>query len=145
MVPQILQELEGFEEDTTPLLFVGATNKPWMLDDAMMRPGRLDARILVPLPDAPARFKLLEIYMSERPLAEDIDFGELCDKLAGYSGADIASIAERAARFAFMESIAGKDSRPITMKDVLQVIEATKPSVKQPDLARYARFTETGQ
>lgn len=145
VVPQILQELEGFEEDTTPLLFVGATNKPWMLDNAMMRPGRLDARILVPLPDAPARFKLLEIYMSERPLAEDVDFGELCDRLDGYSGADIANIAERAARFAFMESIAGKDHRPITMKDVVQVIEATKPSVKPADLARYARFAETGQ
>ncbi len=144
VVPQILQELEGFEEDTTPLLFVGATNKPWMVDDAMMRPGRLDARILVPLPDAPARFKLLEIYMGKRPLAEDVDFGVLCDKLDGYSGADIASVAERAARFAFMESIAGKDNRPITMKDVLQVIEATLPSVKPSDLARYERFTQSG-
>ena len=144
-MPQLLQELEGFEEDTTPLLFVGATNKPWMLDDAMMRPGRLDARIYVPLPDAPARFKLLEIYMSKRPLAEDVDFGELCDRLAGYSGADIANIAEQAARFAFMESIAGKDNRLITMKDVLQVIEATQPSVRASDLARFARFTETGQ
>jgi len=145
VVPQLLQELEGFEEDTTPLLFVGATNKPWMLDDAMMRPGRLDARIYVPLPDAPARFKLLEIYMNKRPLAEDVDFGELCDKLEGYSGADIASIAEQAARFAFMESIAGKDSRQITMQDILKVIEATLPSVKPADLARYERFTETGR
>lgn len=145
VVPQILQELEGFEEDTTPLLFVGATNKPWMVDDAMMRPGRLDARILVPLPDAPARFKLLEIYMGKRPLAEDVDFGVLCDKLDGYSGADIANVAEQAARFAFMESIAGKDNRPITMKDVLQVIEATLPSVRPSDLVRYERFTQSGQ
>ncbi|MCH8968133.1 MAG: ATP-binding protein [Planctomycetes bacterium] len=145
VVPQILQELEGFQENATPLLFVGATNKPWMLDDAMMRPGRLDARIYIPLPDAPARFKLLELYMSNRPMAEDVNFGELCDRLEGYSGADIAGIAEQAARFAFMESIAGKDSRQITMKDILQVIEATLPSVKPVDLARYERFTETGR
>ncbi len=145
VVPQILQELEGFEEDTTPLLFVGATNRPWMLDEAMMRPGRLDARIYVPLPDAPARFKLLEIYFSNRPLAENIDFGELCDKLEGYSGADIANIAEQAARVAFMESIAGKDGRLIAMKDILQVIDATLPSVKKPDLARFERFNETGR
>ena len=145
VVPQILQELEGFAEDSTPLLFVGATNKPWMLDDAMMRPGRLDARIYIPLPDAPARFKLLEIYLSDRPLANDIDFGELCDRLEGYSGADIASIAERAARVAFMESIAGKDDRLIAMKDIVQVIDATLPSVRASDLARFERFVATGE
>jgi transitional endoplasmic reticulum ATPase len=62
VVPQILQELEGFDRAAhRPLLFVGATNKPWLLDDAIMRPGRFDARVYVGLPDAPARFKLLEI------------------------------------------------------------------------------------
>ncbi len=142
VVPQILQELEGFEEHPRPLLFVGATNKPWMLDDAMMRPGRLDARIYVPLPDAPARFKLLEIYLSKRPLADDVDFGALCDRLEGYSGADIASIAEQAARNAFLESIAGQKARAISMADVLQVLGSTRPSVRPADLARFERFNQ---
>ena len=110
-----------------------------------MRPGRLDALIYVPLPDAPARYKLLEIYLSKRPMAGDVDLGVLCDRLEGYSGADIANIAEQAARKAFLESIAGQEGREITMKDILQVIDATLPSVKEADLARFERFVTTGQ
>jgi transitional endoplasmic reticulum ATPase len=145
VVPQILQELEGFDALERPLLFVGATNKPWMLDEAMMRPGRLDARIYVPLPDAPARFRLLELYLGPRPIADDVDFGSLCDRLEGYSGADISSVAERSARAAFLESIDGQDTRSITMQDVLSVIDTTAPSVNATDLARFARFASTGE
>ena len=143
VVPQILQELEGFDRTgDRALLFVGATNKPWMLDEAILRPGRLDARIYVGLPDAPARFRLLEIYFVGRPLAEDVDFGELCDRLDRYSGADIKNIAHRAAQLPFMEAIAGKDARPISRHDIMTVVEATPPSVNPADLIRYEKFTE---
>ena len=146
VVPQILQELEGFDRtEDRALLFVGATNKPWMLDEAMLRPGRLDTKVYVGLPDPPARFKLLEIHLGDRPLAEDVDFGRLCDMLEGYSGADIRNVAQRAATIPFMESIAGQDPRPISMQDLVTVIEATSRSVNDADLARYERFTETGK
>ncbi|NOX59194.1 MAG: ATP-binding protein, partial [Planctomycetes bacterium] len=76
VVPQILQELEGFDRSgDRALLFVGATNKPWLLDEAMLRPGRFDTLVYVGLPDAPARYKLLEIHMGDRPVADDIDLG----------------------------------------------------------------------
>ena len=143
VVPQILQELEGFDrKGDRALLFVGATNKPWMLDEAILRPGRLDAKIYVGLPDAPARFRLLEIYFGDRPLADDVDFGECCDRLDGYSGADIKNIAQRAAQLPFMEAIAGKDERPISRKDIMAVIDETPPSVNPSDLVRYERFAE---
>ena len=143
VVPQILQELEGFDrKGDRALLFVGATNKPWMLDEAILRPGRLDAKIYVGLPDAPARFRLLEICFGDRPLADDVDFGELCDRLEGYSGADIKNIAQRAAQLPFMEAIAGKDERPIGRQDIMTVIEDTPPSVNPADLIRYERFTD---
>jgi len=146
VVPQILQELEGFErKGARALLFIGATNKPWMLDEAMLRPGRLDAKIYVGLPDAPARFRLLELYFDDRPLAEDVDYGELCDRLDGYSGADIRNISQRAAQLPFMEAIAGKDARAISREDIMLVIEATPPSVNPGDLVRYGKFTETGK
>jgi transitional endoplasmic reticulum ATPase len=150
VVPQILQELEGFDRKADrALLFIGATNKPWMLDEAMMRPGRLDARIYVPLPDEPARFRLLEIYLNgeKLPLADDVDYGKLTDLLKGYSGADIKNIAELAARRPFMEAIAARNpeqARPVTMRDVLDVIADSPPSVKINDLTRYERFAETG-
>ncbi len=141
VVPQILQELEGFDRrGNRALLFVGATNKPWMLDDAMLRPGRLDAKIYVGLPDAPARFRLLEIYLGDRPLADDVDFGDLCDRLDGYTGADIKNIAQRAAQLPFMEAIGGKEARPISGKDIVSVIEETAPSVNPADVVRYQRF-----
>ncbi len=141
VVPQILQELEGFDRrGERALLFVGATNKPWMLDEAILRPGRLDARIYVGLPDAPARYRLLEIYFNGRPLADDVDFGELCDRLDGYSGADIKNIAHKAAQLPFMEAIAGKDARPISLRDVMAVIDETSPSVNPSDLVRYEKF-----
>lgn len=146
VVPQILQELEGFDRQSNrPLLFVGATNEPWSLDPAVMRPGRFDDRIYVPLPDAPARYRLLEMYLANRPLADDVDLGQLCDRLAGYSGADIKSIADRAAAIPFVESVGGKQPRAITMADILAVIEQTPPSVGKHELLRFEQFAESRQ
>lgn len=146
VVPQLLQELEGFDRKSDrALLFVGATNKPWMLDEAVLRPGRLDAKIYVPLPDAPARFKLLEIYFGNRPLADDVDFGELCDRLNGYSGADIKNIAQEAAHRPFMEAVAGAEPRPISRADILAVIEENLPSVHPSDIIRYEKFASAGK
>jgi transitional endoplasmic reticulum ATPase len=144
VVPQILQELEGFDRRADRcLLFVGATNKPWLLDEAMMRPGRLDAHIYVPLPDAPARYKLLEMYLASRPLAEDVDLGTLCDRLEGYSGADIKNLAARAAGRPFIAAVGGAEPAPITMADVDAVLAQTKPSVRPADLVRYEQFAAT--
>ena len=146
VVPQILQEVEGFDRRADrALLFVGATNKPWMLDEAILRPGRFDARVYVGLPDAPARYKLLEIHLGDRPIDNDVDFGRLCDMLEGYSGADIKNIAQRAATIPFMASIGGEEPRAITMQDLVTVIEATGRSVHGADLARFEKFIETGK
>ncbi len=145
VVPQILQELEGFDRSAEQaLMFIAATNRPWMLDGAMMRPGRLDTKVYVPLPDAPARYRLLEMYLAPRPLADDVDLGKLCDLLEGYSGADIKSIAGQAASRPFIESVGGGEPRAISMDDVLAVIERTMPSVRQSDLVRFEKFIETG-
>ncbi len=146
VVPQILQELEGFDRTADrALLFVAATNKPWILDEALLRPGRLDTMVYVGLPDAPARYKLLEIHLGERPLADDVDLGKLCDLLEGYSGADIKSVAQRAASVPFLESIGGQEPRAISMNDLLMVLEQTPRSVHESDLLRYRKFAETGK
>ncbi|MBN1347570.1 MAG: ATP-binding protein [Phycisphaerae bacterium] len=146
VVPQILQELEGFDRAADrALLFIGATNKPWMLDEAMLRPGRLDTKVYIPLPDAPGRLKLLEMYLASRPVADDVDFGRLCDLLDGYSGADIKGIASQAATRPFLESVTGGEPRAITMSDVLEVLEATPPSVRASDLVRYEKFAGSGE
>jgi len=147
VVPQILQELEGFDRKADRcLLFIGATNRPWLLDEAMLRPGRFDSRIYIPLPDAPARYRLLEMYLVEnRPVCADVELGRLCDLLEGYSGADIKNIADRSAALPFMEAIGGGEPRPIGMADVLAIVGETLPSVNRADLARFEEFERTGQ
>jgi SpoVK/Ycf46/Vps4 family AAA+-type ATPase len=146
VVPQILQELEGFDRKAgRALLFVGATNEPWALDPAMMRPGRLDSRVYVPLPDAPARLRLFEMYLSKRPLDDDIDLALLAERTAGYSGADIKAIAGRSASRPFLESVAGNPARNIHMADVLAVLAATPASVSPKEAARYEAWaTDAG-
>lgn len=141
VVPQILQEIEGFDRKADrALMFLGATNEPWSLDPAMLRPGRLDAKIYVPLPDGPARFKLFEIYLGKRPVDDDVDFSKLVEATTGYSGADIKAIAERSASRPFLESVAGAEPRNIKMADVLAVIAETPPSVGQKDVAKFEQW-----
>jgi len=141
VVPQILQELEGFDRRPgRALLFLGATNEPWSLDTAMLRPGRLDAKVYVPLPDAEARFKLWELYLGKRPLADDVDFARLVELTAGYSGADIKAIAARAATRPFLESVGGAPPRNITMEDVLAVLAETPPSVSPADVKKFEQW-----
>jgi len=81
----------------------------------------------------------------DRPLADDVDLGTLCDRLEGYSGADIKNVADRAAAIPFMEAVGGKTPRAITMADVMGVIEDSLASVHSGDLARYDEFERTGQ
>ncbi|MBU0616358.1 MAG: ATP-binding protein, partial [Planctomycetes bacterium] len=141
VVPQILQELEGFDRKADrALLFLGATNEPWALDSAMMRPGRLDVKVYVPLPDAEARFKLFEIYLGSRPLDDDVDFAKLVELTDGYSGADIRAVAARSASRPFLESVNGADPRNINMADLLAVIEAMPPSVGPKDVRKFEQW-----
>ena len=143
VVPQILQELEGFDRKAgRGLLFLGATNEPWSLDPAMMRPGRLDSRIYVPLPDPAARFRLFEIYLGKRPLDDDVDFAALVDHTDGYSAADIKGICSRAATRPFLESVSGAEPRNIMQKDVLAVIAEIPPSVSARDEKKYKEWAE---
>ena len=97
VVPQILQGMEGFEKSKNPILFMGATNVPWQLDPAILRPGRFDERVYIPLPDLPARRKMLDIYLGKRPVGDDVDLDALAARLDGYSGADIKYLCDRAA------------------------------------------------
>src|SRR5206468_9728465 len=103
VVPQILQGMEGFDnnKEVRAVMFMGATNVPWQLDPAVLRPGRFDEKVYIPLPDLAARRKMLEIYLSKRPVAGDVDLDGLAKRLDGYSGADIKYICDRAAVIPF--------------------------------------------
>jgi transitional endoplasmic reticulum ATPase len=142
VVPQILQGMEGFDRKSGPsILFMGATNVPWQLDPAVLRPGRFDEKVYIPLPDEPARRKMLEIHLAHRPLAGDVDLDALAARLEGFSGADIRYICDRAAVIPFLRSVAGEEEGAITADILSDVIAETAPSVSAEMTRRFDQWT----
>lgn len=141
VVPQILQGMEGFDKKADrPVLFMGATNTPWQLDPAVLRPGRFDEKIYIPLPDQPARRKMLEIYLSKRPVADDVNFDDFANRLAGYSGADIKYVCDRSATIPFLQSVASGQEGQITRAIVDDVLADTPPSVSAQAVQRFEEW-----
>ncbi len=145
LVPQILAELEGFDTGSkNPLLFIGATNEPWSLDPAVMRPGRFDEKVYVGLPDLPARKKILELNLGGRPLGPDVDIEVLARAAEQYSGADLKNICEQAAADVFLKAVKNgggpDDHPPIAMADLRAALAQNRPSVSRLDLERFERY-----
>jgi transitional endoplasmic reticulum ATPase len=138
VVPQILQGMEGFDKKAAqPILFMGATNVPWQLDPAVLRPGRFDEKVFVPLPDLDARRKMLEMYLSHRPLAGDVVLDRLAAALEGYSGADIKYLCDRAATVPFLKSVADGVEGQITAGIFGDAMKDTPRSVTGAMLRRF--------
>jgi SpoVK/Ycf46/Vps4 family AAA+-type ATPase len=139
VVPQILQGMEGFDKSAKQsILFMGATNVPWQLDPAVLRPGRFDEKVYIPLPDVAARRKMLDIYLANRPLADDIDLDGLATRLDGFSGADIKYVCDRAAVIPFLRSVASGEEGEITAAAIEDALAEVRPSVTADQLARFA-------
>lgn len=96
---QLLVEMDGFEANEGVIL-IAATNRPDVLDPALMRPGRFDRQVVVPNPDVKGREHILRIHMKKLPLAEDVDAGVIARGTPGFSGADLANLANEAALLA---------------------------------------------
>jgi len=96
---QILVEMDGFERDSTTIVFA-ATNRPDVLDPALLRPGRFDRRIILDLPDVEDRTAILKVHSEGKPLASDVKLREIAERTPGFSGADLANLMNEAAIFA---------------------------------------------
>lgn len=105
VINQLLTEMDGMGAKKN-VFVIGATNMPHLLDPAIMRPGRLDQLVYIPLPDQPSRVAILRAAFRKTPLAPDVDIEYIADKTNGYSGADLTGIAQRACKVAITESIA---------------------------------------
>ena len=104
VINQILSEIDGIGGGKT-LFIIGATNRPDILDPGIMRPGRLDQLIYIPLPDHPSREAIFKASLRKSPIEPGLTFSKLADVTEGFSGADIAEICQRAAKNAIKESI----------------------------------------
>lgn len=144
VVPQFLAELDGFsaesDRSSSALLVIGASNIPWEIDPAALRPGRLDELFYVSLPDVPARRHLLELGFRRRPLSEAVSLDAVAERLEGYSGADIVAICDKATDFPFREAVTAGTRRDIDERDVYTAIRDTKPSVPVDIIERCERF-----
>jgi transitional endoplasmic reticulum ATPase len=141
VVPQILQGMEGFDKQVQrPILFMGATNVPWQLDPAVLRPGRFDEKVYIPLPDLPARRRMLELCLGRRPVAADVNIDELAASMEGYSGADIKYICDRAATVPFLQSVASGQEGEITLAILHDAIADTPKSVAPAALKRFEEW-----
>ncbi|HXP48724.1 MAG TPA: CDC48 family AAA ATPase, partial [Bacteroidia bacterium] len=104
VISQLLTELDGLEI-LTNVIVIGATNRPDIIDIALLRPGRFDRLLYVPPPDRDSREQIIKIHTKKKPLGQDVKIEELADHTDGYTGADIASLSSAAAMLALREHI----------------------------------------
>ena len=104
VISQLLTEMDGLEE-LRGVVVIAATNRPDIVDPALLRPGRFDKLLYVPLPDFEARKEILKIHTKRKPLAEDVDIDELARRTEGYTGADLAAVCNTAVMLAIRECI----------------------------------------
>lgn len=124
VLSQILTELDGLEE-LRDVVIIGATNRPDMIDQALLRPGRFDKLMYIGVPDLEARKEIFKIHLMGRPLAKDISVDDLAKKTEGYSGADIQAIADTASMLAIREYI-DKYKGSDVLKAKLKELEVAK-------------------
>ena len=105
LISQLLTELDGLEI-LTNVVVIAATNRPDIVDPALLRPGRFDRLLYVPPPDKNSRLQIIKIHTKKKPLAEDINMDDLVGRTEGYTGADIASLASAAVMLALREHVA---------------------------------------
>ncbi|MFH1420923.1 MAG: CDC48 family AAA ATPase [Candidatus Aenigmatarchaeota archaeon] len=125
VVSQILTEISGLE-DLKDVVVIGATNRPDLVDSAIMRPGRLDRQILIPTPDEISRREIFKVHTKNMPLSKDINLEEMAKLTSGYSGADIEAVCREAALNAMRLNMAADK---VNASDFSKALQAIKPSV----------------
>uniref|UniRef100_A0A7S3MX28 Vesicle-fusing ATPase n=1 Tax=Strombidium inclinatum TaxID=197538 RepID=A0A7S3MX28_9SPIT len=156
---QLLTEMDGAGGKKN-LFFIGATNRPEILDEALIRPGRLDQLIYIPLPDQVARVGIIKAVLRKSPVAPNVSMDFLASQCEGFSGADMTELCQRATKAAIREAIAAEEERkkllqgeddPMEMDDPVPVItrghfeEAmanARKSVTEYDLTKFEQFRQ---
>lgn len=114
---QILVEMDGFEPDTN-VIVIAATNRPDVLDPALLRPGRFDRRVMLDVPDIRDREEILRVHAKDKPLSHDVDFRKIAERTPGFTGADLANLLNEAAILA-----ARRNKRKVGRSEILESIE----------------------
>ncbi len=138
VLSQFLTELDGLEIKKD-IIVIAATNRPDILDPALIRPGRIDRILLVPPPDEAGIEAILKIFTEKMPLANDVTIKKLNERLKGFSGADIETLCREAAMIALRENMR---ARKVTLEHFRKAREITNPSVSAEMIKWYTQFGE---
>ncbi|HET8654920.1 MAG TPA: CDC48 family AAA ATPase [Longimicrobiaceae bacterium] len=131
VVNTLLAEMDGLEE-LQGVVVIGATNRPTLIDPALLRPGRFDELVYVPVPGPEGRLQILKIHTAEMPMADDVDLQEMADRTRGYTGADLEDLVRRAGLEALREDL---ETEQVSMRFFEEAIKATRASVT-PEMER---------
>jgi len=135
---QLLAEMDGLE-DLKDVTVIGATNRPDMLDSALLRPGRFDRIILVDVPDEEGREQIIKVHTKNTPLAKDVKIAELVKQTEGFVGADIESLVREASMTALRQDTNAKE---VTRADFQDALKKVKPSVSDETAKRYKKIED---
>ncbi len=139
LLSTLLSEMDGFQK-IEGIVIVGSTNVPQILDPGIMRPGRFDKIIYMPLPDKGGRAEIFKYYLTKLPISKDISFTSLAEMSQRYTGADIKNVCNEVARRVAEEAVKQHKVLQISMADVAEVIKTTKPSTSLASIERYETF-----
>ncbi|MBH9537106.1 CDC48 family AAA ATPase [Novosphingopyxis sp. YJ-S2-01] len=128
VVNTILSEMDGLEE-LQSVVVIGATNRPTLVDPALLRPGRFDELVYVSVPNRDGRRRILAIHTAKMPLASDVDLDEVASRTERFTGADLEDLVRRAGLFALREG--GNDVSEVDMSHFSQAMNASRASVTQ--------------
>jgi len=137
VISQLLTELDGLEK-LENVVVLAATNRPDLIDSAVLRPGRFDRLVLVQAPDKKARLEIFKIHTKGMPLAKDVDLNALATETEGYVGSDITALCREAAMLVLRRDIKGKE---VKMADFREVMNRIRPSVTKEIEKNYAAFS----
>ena len=137
VVSQLLSEMSGLEE-LKGVVVIAATNRPDMVDPALLRPGRLDRQVLVPTPDEESRYEIFKVHTKNMPI-KDVNLKDLAKRTEGFSGADIEALCREAAMVALRESMKAKE---VTKKHFEEALKKAVPSITKEVQDHYQKFIE---
>ncbi|KAK3148402.1 hypothetical protein QOZ80_3BG0294610 [Eleusine coracana subsp. coracana] len=139
---QLLTEMDGMNAKKT-VFIIGATNRPDIIDSALLRPGRLDQLIYIPLPDEASRLQIFKACLKKSPIAGNVDLAALAKFTAGFSGADITEICQRACKYAIREDIEKDIERQRKAKESSEAMEVADCATEEPAQIKAVHFEES--
>ncbi len=142
IVSQLLTEMSGIEE-LEGVAVIATTNRPDIIDPALLRPGRFDKVIYVPAPDQKGRLEILKVHTRDMPLDKDVNLEKIAKQTNGYSGADLEALCREAAMFALREAMKeNKEAKKITMKHFEEALKKIKPSITEDLTEKYKKVVD---